>query len=378
MKTVSRACVFKMYHTHAFSLDSLKQLFLFDSQALKENCVNTPIKSCVENWIEKMGPMDQTMHWSEEKLYCHICRMLRYPHSQLLLEFQTNSKTDSLTTGVMDIMFLASCFQLPLVCELGPRFWFFTKELIHLRVSSVDHLNSLLWGLVLPQTVILLDPKPYFMDSDLEAISVDITIKGSKGGASAEEETVIVVHSKTSLVFIGSVRLVGLKFKQQRHDPNQSEYSDTVLSFIGWGDDKLLLFMKDVQLVNAGCSVSAYNRAHFCCVSVTDALIGIHVTNVKDVFLSSGDMLCPGTSFDPPGFFYCDTAIVASDVSVLIAGHQIISHCHTVFDLKVKHTCVVEESTISSCDHMGKIMTSPNCTPSLIGVSVSAISFFFY
>lgn len=382
----SRACVFKMYHTQVFSTSVLKEIFLFNSLPVAETSTPRSIKSCVDTWINKIGSMEKTMHWAKEELYHQIHRMMRLSDEKLAFELHPGSITDSMTNGVMDVMFLASCFNFPLVRVMGDRFWSFTKELINLQVSSSNHLNSLLWGLVLPQTVVILDAKRYEMDPLLTPISVDITIKGSYLETASHslqsdqvvEKTVLAVNSETKLFFTASARLMGITFEQVHYSSLVSKRSDTVMEFMGWGFDPLVLFMKDVHLVNAGCSVSAFDKVHCSQCSVTDSELGFHVTNVKDLFFSGGDLFYPKGSGVKTGFFNCELSLYVRDVFYLLVCQQHFDHCDTVFDFKVQNRCIVENCKISSCNCMGAIMTSPNCTPSLIDlvVSLSLSSFF--
>jgi hypothetical protein len=59
------------------------------------------------------------------------------------------------------------------------------------------------------------------------------------------------------------------------------------------------------------------------------------------------------------------------DVTSFIVTKQTFYENNVVFDMRVRAVCIVEDSVIARCDHMGEIMTSVNCHPTFIRVVVS-------
>ena len=314
------------------------------------------------------------MHWANDLLYYTIHDTNKQPLVSLQKQFCFNSPLDTVTKGVMDVMFAASCFQLPIVIELGQLFWMFARELIRLRVSTVDHLNFLLWGVVLPQTVLVLDPVTFTLDSLIPPIKTQITIQGRVETQTSDDEvfetstrTILLVPSNSSLIFLSDVRLCTLTVKQVENPAYRQ--SECVLQFLGFGPRALNLYMNGVELVNAGCSVVNYDKVHCNHLSVTDAVVGFLGTNIKDLYLTGTHTHLLETEVKT-GFYFCDTALSLRDISTFVCAKHTIFNCHVVFDAKISKVCVVEDSAIYECTHMGELLTCSNCVPSFVSCKV--------
>ena len=321
--------------------------------------------------------MENTMHWASKELFYRVFTTNDMPLQELQTQFNFQSLLDDSAKGVMDVMFIASCFQLPVVLELGELFWIFAREVIRLRVSTVDHLNFLLWDSVLPQTVLVLDPVTFFLDTLLPPIKNQITIQGTVVENQLENQSNVVetvarsildVSSQASLIFLSDVRLCTLVVRQV--DSPGTKLVESVIQFMGFGARSLSVYMNGVELINAGCSVVNYENVHCNHLYVTDAVVGFLGTNIGNLYLTGTHTHLLDNSVQP-GYLFCDTAFCLKDVSNFVCTNQTIYQCKVIFDVRIARVCVIEDAVMCQCDHMGELLTSANCTPSFVRCKVS-------
>ena len=379
--TLTRGCISKMYHTQYFQIKSVKDLFWDEvpvetnppdySLTVSRQCLfwtSVPLdtmcfQEMIQNWEANVGPVESTLHWVGEDLYYHIHCMQKMSLETLQNEFREQRDLDRLATGVMDVLFLSSCFKLPSVVAMGPCFWVFARELIQLKLSSVDHLNSLLWGLVLPQTVIVLEPKKYALDSLLDPIAVPLTIRGQKDDQGV---TTVEVHSQTSLIFFHNTRLHRLRFVQA---PSVSVPStDFLVKFCGFGGCKLTAFMVDVEFVCAGYSVQNYLQVQCNHVHVSRAAVGLSAYSVERLSILGCDseVMCEGHT----GFNGCGIGIQIMDVDHLLVENQVFSGTEKIFHACVKTSSEVKDSNADACVSMGVLLMARHFTPVFIDFEV--------
>lgn len=324
----------------------------------------------MSDWEAGVGNVDETLHWVKEPLFLHVHRMKCMPLRSAVLEFHTNSDLWRLAYGVMDVMFVTSCFKLPVMANMGNIFWIFARELICLQVQSGDMLNSLLWGMVLSQTVIHLPSSPvgaefFEIDSLMDPISAEISIYGCRRG---EGRTTINVCSHASLVFLSSVRLSSITFNHQKSSEHLWKV-DSVLGFHGWKMSPLNLSMNDVIVQNGGVSISDYTFVHCNNLFVKNAAFGVRAVGVKRLFITG--IVMEGGSGVFTGFSQCETVLRTQNVREISLGRLVINDCPRLFDVEVSEIMVFGNSLVARCESMGSIMMPVSLRASFINIVVS-------
>jgi hypothetical protein len=387
--TVTQACIHAMYYTHTFSINALKCLFLFNDKPLAVCPSTCTLGGMVAQWVKNVGPVEHTMHWACEELFSFVFKLMKMPLPELETQLKFRSQLDSMTNGVMEVMFVASCLEFEMVKEMGSLFWVFTRALVTLDVSSGDQLNLLLWENVLPQTIIQLEAKEYILDSLLPQIHTTLTIQGvepdpsqeMQGGDSEDEDvmenksTVLMVHGQAVLTFTGNVRIYHVTIQHLSSDAVRD--SNSVVSFYAAADTPCTVFMNNVAIVNNGCSVVNYTNAHFNNCSITSAVYGFLLFNIEKVYImGTGDL----GAVEPKkvGVFSSQTAICARDIRSLMLRRQIFFQNDVVFDSRVSSSCILENVAIVDCTHMGEMLSSAKCTLTFIDVVVSFFVCFSY
>ena len=330
-------------------------------------------------WINNVGSMRSTMHWSAESLYFHLHSMGSKDSDEFQKEFNIGSVLDAATNGVMDVMFTAACYS-PVMARLGDAFWPLARELIRLRVGSTDQLNLLLWFGVIPQTVLVLEPKRYYLDSMIPHVKTNISIEGSIGLDSNEcdsweqeycARTLLEVPGNTSLVFLCNVRISTI-FVQRREVSSVYSSNRSVLRFHGSQAKDSSLVLDRVMLVGSGCYATGFEKVHCNQLSVVDASVGFIGKNINTLSLTGGVSDVGGGTVKS-GFIFCDEALRLSDVGSFYCSGQCFEDARMIFRIRIRQTCVVENCVLVRSDHMGEIMASPGCSPSFLRLQVISL-----
>ena len=316
-----------------------------------------------------VGDVDSTLHWCSNQMFARVTAMHKMSLKDLHSEFQFGSRLDRVMVGIMDVMFVASCFEHPYVLSMENMFWIFAQEIILVRASNVDHLNLLLWRKPLPQTVIMLDPIPYFIDSMIPHIDDTISIQGTvvetdDGETSSilSARTLIMVPSTSTLVFRGNVRLSVLQVMQfETSGGRQMEY---VMSFIGSGVEGLTVSMQAVDVRNAGCFIAGYSKLSANHFGVTNATTALSARDVDQIYLTATHKRLADNGFNS-WFSYSDVAFDFFGVSTFIGTDVFVFECHVICDVKMKKIFVLENSKFHGCTAWGEILSAPTCSPSL-------------
>lgn len=321
--------------------------------------------------------MNSTMHWSAEKLYFYLHQMHSMGHETFQNEFRSGSMLDEVTHGVMDVMFAAACYS-PVMGRIGTLFWPLAREIIRLRVEGTDQLNLVLWFGVIPQTVLVLEPKTYILDSMVPPILSDISIEGSVPLGSIQCEswelescarTVLEIPGNSSLVFVGNVRVTTLLVRHLEVLSGPSSSDDAMLKFHGSGDQESSLIFDRVMLTGSGCSVVGYEKVHCNQLSVSDAVVGFEGRNIHTLSFT-GSINEFSSQFLKSGCLFCDHALRLFDVCSLFCSGQFFENNKIILYVQVRKTCVFENSVMVQCDHMGEILCSPGCSPSFFKLKV--------
>lgn len=370
---VVRGCIMKMYRC-GLDIKELKQL-LWGALPTAANA-NVLMQDMLAVWTEKVGSVEDTLHWVAEPLFYHVNHMNHMPFPALLEHFLIPSDLNRFVVGVMDVLFLTSCFNFPVVSEMGGLFWIFARELIQLKLNTSDMLNSYLWGLAMPQTVILLPPITggYILDSLLDPIEIEITIQGCLADGhtpyvdDTSFHTTIYVYAQSSLTFMSNTRLLKLSI-QKKDFPAMMARCDTLVKFIGWGLTKLSAYITDVEFINGGCFATRYDVVHCDHILVKNTSIGLSVQHVAKLFITGNPpCMLPGPEVS---FYRCLLAISAIEVDTFVSGRQIFSKCKNVFYANVKTAFIVEDSAVKDCEALGEILMSPGRRPTFVRFTVS-------
>lgn len=329
----------------------------------------------VAAWVKNVGTVDQTLHWCHDELYAHICTMNGMNDDDFQHQFVFGSSLDHATVGVMEILFAASCFECPIVVDMGKLFWVFCRELIRIRVSDVDQLNFLLWGQVVDQTVLVLDPVDFHLDSMIPAIQSVISIEGSfvTSREGYNHYTTVYMASHSSLIFHGNARVSKLIIK--RFEVLGAAKTPFSMIFEGvWGEErKVYIYM--LMLHDGGCRVKSYNEVHCDCLMVDDAVVGLHAESIKRIYVQQQGHAQAPQGFHP-GFSMCETALTLKFVNHFVCTGCYFKNCFVVWDGRIASVCVVQDVSIMGCVHMGEILMSPGHHPSFVGVTVCFILLF--
>ncbi len=323
-------------------------------------------------WIQKVGPVEDTMHWSSTGFYQCISNMYKMDPSALCDQFVFGSSLDSEAKGVMDVLFAAGCFNTPVVELMGSLFWVFAKELIRLYVSDVDFFNLLIWGQPLPQTVLVLAPVVFSLDCMLPGVESVISIEGTvnkdeKTGEETSESvsrSTIMVPGNTCMVFFNSVRMSGLDICRflVPYAP-QCERAINITGRVPAG--KTVRFV-DVDMTGGGLSIT--NIDSVCCLglSIRDAKTGVSVKHVEEFFFGSGGRYIPVLT-------NCELAFSLAGLSKASFEEAEFRDSHVVFHARVTNLFEVKRVAVTKCTSMGQVLMNPGNAPMFYRVMVRLI-----
>jgi hypothetical protein len=327
----------------------------------------------ISAWVDGVGAVEETLHWVKDSLFSRVNCMKYMTLPNIARELQRNSVLWGVAYGVMDVMFVTSCFKLPVMQRMGDLFWVFAKEIIKLHIQSGDMLNSLLWGMVLPQTIICLPHSPtgFVIDSLLDPISADITIQGCEKSAG---RTIIYVYSHTSLTFLSSVRMNSVTFVHRASSSPMPKVG-TVLQFCGWKLSPLEVFMNDVFVECGGICLSDYHVVHCNNLFVRGASVGVSVSGVTRLFIT-GISIEGVSGGDNTGFDSCETGLRVRNVREVSLGRIVVSNCARLFDAEVGDMFVFGNSMILKCGEIGSILMPVGRRASFVNLVVRLCSSF--
>ena len=311
----------------------------------------------IVNWEQRVGPMEATMHWASDEMYSCIHHMLTMDLIALQREFTVRRRLlDPVTSGVMEVLFMSSAFHLPCVKKMGDRFYVFASVLILLnldREDGSDRLNLFLYNLVLPQTVIQLEPHRYRLDSLLPPITVALTIQGKRV---EEGTTELVVYGQSSLKVWAreGIRFYDLDFV---HDViGCDDPCEEILDISGDRNSNPKVHLNCVKFVGAGFKTSNLDMLYCNFVWVIKAKIGVSMEHVRHaVFVGSSDV-----DLAQAGFEDCVVAVRARDGVRLSMSHQTFGDVKRVFDVRLREACQIRDCLADECIKLGSILL-PGC-----------------
>lgn len=331
----------------------------------------------LDAWHSAVGDTESTLHWCGDALFARVAHMNSMSLDELKRELSVGSLLDRSITGIMDLMFVTSCLEFTGPSVMGTLFWAFAREIIRVRVSCVDQLNLLLWKRPLAQTILVLDPVPFFIDSMVPYIETVLSIQGtivrsneqdSHEGSTAR--TILMIASTSTLLFRNSVSLSALQvIHVEASGSRQMEYA---LSFVGNGLAGLSLALQAVEVRNGGCFVTHYHQVNANHFGVINASTGFNARNVDQLFITATHKRLADIGFDSC-FLHCEVALNMVGVSTFVGTGLTVAQCHVICDAKIKKIFVLENSHFEKCFAWGEILSSPTCTPSLYNNEVFCV-----
>jgi len=268
---------------------------------------------------------------------------------------------DHETRGIMEVMFAVSCFRAGSFESMGSLFWIFVNELIRVQVKDVDHFNLLLWGQTLPQTVLVLAPVVFVMDSMLPGIEHAISIEGTANpdagtttNADYVRRSTIVVPSNTSMVFFNSVRILSVNFKRLvvPYFP-VCERCITMTTPVSSG---CIVWLANMEMFEGGIHVTNYDSVNCLGLTIREAKTGMSVKRVQDFFFGSGGR-------EAPVLEKCELAFFMERVNRACFEDICLNQSRVAFDANVSDLFEVRRVAMIQCGSLGQILMKPGNNP---------------
>ncbi len=320
-----------------------------------------------------MGQTDETLHWCSTSYYACISRMYKTSASELASFLSFGTVLDHEARGIMEVMFAVSCFRAGSFESMGSLFWIFVNELIRVQVKDVDHFNLLLWGQTLPQTVLVLAPVVFVMDSMLPGIEHAISIEGTANpdadtttNADYVRRSTIVVPSNTSMVFFNSVRILSVNFKRLVVPYfSVCERCITMTTPVSSGR---IVWLANMEMFEGGIHITNYESVNCLGLTIREAKTGVSVKRVQDFFFGSGGR-------EPPVLEKCELAFFMEKVNKAYVEDIRLNHIKVAFDVSVSELFEVKRVAMIQCGSLGRILMKPGNNPLFHGIMVRGFSF---
>lgn len=325
-----------------------------------------------------MGSMAKTLHWSSGKFFSVVKTIFSTPSQERKFQFLLGSNLDDELHGVMDVVFAASCFPKPDVAAMGQMFWIFAKALLRVYVSSTDELNFLLWGNLLPQTVLFLAPTVFYLDSLIPPIETVLTIEGSMHEDESRAMTEIKIHCNGTLIFRADTRIIGVFFHRMQSRPNGVDSISSMLSFIGKREAPLNITLTLVKISKGGVLLTKCGRVWLQGVSVFRSIAGFLLETVDEFVFNRYPVSETDTAFKDVGIFNCNFAFSFHDVKTVELTHIRVHGVENVFSGSVLDTFLMSTSCIDSCASMGNLLMISDIRPVFQSVMVKIWNFLVF
>lgn len=307
----------------------------------------------VKNWVDNVGDMKHTMHWSGPNIMNLVQRLHQMPLSELRSSFDYWDSVRAHMKGIADVLFTASCFRIPFVVHLGDLFWAFARELLLVKLDTSDDLNLFLSCTIMPQTVMVLGPRPYHLDSEVPYVPCNVTIMGSDAGVDSVSftSTVIWLHEQ-GLRFRAGVYMYHVRLAHTDRAPLNCAIRVR-------GDDKASTYVRleDVFILRGGVRLSKCRSANTFELGIEDALVGLYIHDVD--LLSVNPRLDASTGFVPSEkalFNLCKTAIYIVRAKYFCSCFQIFHQCLFVYNACIVSKMVVTDCEFRECGKLGQVL----------------------
>lgn len=328
----------------------------------------------IKNWVDNVGEMKYTMHWSSPDLMAMIQRLHRMPLSELRGSFDYWDSVCAHMKGIADILFTASCFRVPFVVRLGALFWAFARELLLVKLDTSDDLNLFLSGTIMAQTVMVLGLRPYYLDSEVPYLPCNITIKGSDSGVSDTtfSQTIVWLHEQ-GLRFGAGVYMYRVRLAHVDQNPLNCAIRVR-------GDVKATTHVRleDVMVSRGGVRLSKCRSANTFDLCVEDTLVGLYIHDVD--LLSVNPRLDPGRGFvssEKALFRLCKTAVYIIRARFFCSCFQIFHQCLFVYNACIDCKMAIADCEFRECGKMGQVLGKRGAKLLLCGSFVSLLSLLF-
>lgn len=307
----------------------------------------------VQNWVENVGDMKYTMHWSSPDIMALVHRLNRMSLDDLRGHFNYWDSVQAHMKGVADVLFTASCFRIPFVVRLGALFWSLARELLLVKLDTSDELNLFLSGTIMQQTVMVLRETPYYLDSETPYVTCNVTIKGSDVGVDnvTFSPTVIWLHEQglrfKSGVFICRVRLIHI------------ERGALNCAIRVRGDDKrnTHVRLEDVMILRGGVRLSKCRSANTFELCIDDTLVGLYIHDVD--LLSVNPRLDALAGFVPSEkalFHLCQTAVYIVRARFFCSCFQNFHKCLFIYNVCIDCNMAIMDCEFRECGKLGQVL----------------------
>lgn len=366
--SIARACV-----THLIRVCSVKKHDLYSTLLEAPEAVNPitfQMQDMVQNWVSRVGDMRHTMHWSSSDLMPMIQRLNHMPLPELRSAFEYWDCLYVHMKGIADVLFTASCFQIPFVVRLGDLFWAFARELLLVKIDSSDDLNLFLSGSIMPQTVIVLGPHTYLLDSEVPQIQCNVTIKGSPIGVdnSTFSQTTISLHDN-GLAFQSGVFIQDVCFVHRA-----PAALNCAIRVQGIDKRNTRVRLEGVKVVGGGIRFSQCREVNMYELYIENALVGVYVNDVD--MLSVNPRLDPQQGFvysDKAYFELCQTVFYITKAKYFCSCFQVFHQCTRIYHACIDEKMAILDSDFLECGKLGQVLGSQGASMLLCRCYVSQL-----
>lgn len=325
----------------------------------------------LREWETNVGPITKTLHWSSNEFIVYVRNLFPLSSQERRKQFVFGSDLDDELLGVMDVAFAASCFMKSDIASMGQLFWIFAKELLRVYVSSTDELNFLLWGTLLPQTVLFLAPITFYMDCMIPPIETVMTIEGTVCADGSSPCTEVRLQSSECLIFRANTRITGIVFRRTGLRTSHANAPNTFLGFVGKKDAPVHVCLSLVQAFDGGLYFMKCGKVKLRGVAVSNAISGLMLDTVEEFVFNRFPGAETDTSFSDVGVFNCYNAFSLDGVKSVEMNGIRVRNVQNVFSGSVSDTFVMGTSCIDSCRSMGNLLVFSNIRPVFQSVLVS-------
>ena len=341
--------IHRMYCCGDMNMQVLKDLFL--DEPLSGSAVDFSVESMITAWEENVGCLGMSLPRSSPGLVPFISKLSYLTLPALKTEFIESVRNHEGLVGIMDLMFFVSGFDTTRRRNMGGMFWLFARHIIQLEVADSDRLNLLLYGRVLPQTIICLTDAEYILDGMIPKITCDLSIRGFQ---TCNDQGAVVTRTlmtlRSELSFSRDVDIDTVNIRRLR--PSLVNFS---LDFTGDFDRPTYqqVALKNLGILGGGIQGQNLKVFQLLDVSIRNCSIGLYLNNVDYCFLySTRNMVSPNRL---ASFSHCESAMYLCMVGRVDVRSYLFRNCKEVMDGLVHHSFDMTNNTMWRVGRMGSV-----------------------
>lgn len=346
---VVKLVIHRMYCCGDMNMRVLKDVFL--KEPLSRSAVDFSVENMIKNWEENVGSLGMSLPRSSPGLVPFISRLSYLTLPALQTAFVENVRNHEGLVGIMDLMFFVSGFDTARRRDMGGMFWLFAKHVIQLEVADSDRLNLLLYGRVLPQTIICMTDTEYILDALIPVIACDISIRGFQ---TCNDQGAVVTRTlltlRSELSFSQDVDIDTVNIRSVR--PSLVKFS---LDFTGDFDKPVYqqVALKNLGILGGGIQCQNLKVFQMLDVSVRNCSIGLYLNNVEYCFIySTRNMVSPNRL---ASFKHCESALYLCMVRHVDVRSYLFCNCKEVLDGLVHGSLEMTNNTMWRVGRVGSV-----------------------